>query len=165
MAQNHKIASQTISHEVIQRAKRLVGDEHCKIALELIGYNDELENAMKYVFGSSFICSDMNSAKQVAFDKNIRTKSVTLDGEVFNPSGLLTGGSSHRGLSILENMKQFQEKQILFNQLTNEINELQIKLDEYYKRNQENEELKQKIDILTHELQVIKDRINDSTFH
>ncbi len=35
----------------------------------------------------------MNAAQQVAFNPEIRYKSVTLDGEVFNPQALLTGGS------------------------------------------------------------------------
>lgn len=31
--------------------------------------------------------------RQVAFNREIRTPSVTLEGDVFQPSGLLTGGS------------------------------------------------------------------------
>jgi len=30
---------------------------------------------------------------QVAFNRDIRTPSVTLEGDIFQPSGLLTGGS------------------------------------------------------------------------
>lgn len=30
---------------------------------------------------------------QVAFNRDIRTPSVTLEGDIFDPSGLLTGGS------------------------------------------------------------------------
>lgn len=30
---------------------------------------------------------------QVAFNREIRTPSVTLEGDIFQPSGLLTGGS------------------------------------------------------------------------
>merc|ERR1712129_426914 len=86
----NKIASHCISATVVERAKQIVGDEHANLALDLIGYDDELHKAMAYVFGSAFICSDMNSAKQVAFDASIRCKAVTIDGEVFNPEGLTT---------------------------------------------------------------------------
>ena len=57
----------------------------------MVGYDEELEKAMAYVFGRSFICKDSDIAKKVTFDKNIRTRCVTLDGDVFEPSGTLTG--------------------------------------------------------------------------
>ena len=106
----NKISARTISPRVVEKAKELVGEEHCNLALELIGYDDQLEAAMKYAFGSTMVCSDMNAAKQVAFTNGIKCKSVTLDGDVFNPSGLLTGGSNKRGPSILQNMRSFQAR-------------------------------------------------------
>jgi len=61
-------------------------------ALSLVGFKSELQPAMEYVFGSSFVCKDMDAAKQVTFDERINKKSVTLDGDSFDPSGTLTGG-------------------------------------------------------------------------
>merc|ERR1712228_546258 len=161
----NKIASHCISQTVVDRAKQIVGDEHCNLALDLIGYDDELEKAMKYVFGSAFICSDMNSAKQVAFDPNIRCKAVTIDGEVFNPQGLLTGGSDHRGPSILRNLQLFGAKREEYNQLETEIAALQSKWNDFNARNQQKMEKLKKIELLEHELKVIADRINDSAYN
>ena len=61
-------------------------------ALSLIGYETDLEKAMQYVFGASFVCKDMNSAKRVTFDEGVMKKSVTLEGDSFDPAGTLTGG-------------------------------------------------------------------------
>ena len=47
---------------------------------------------MKFVFGSAFVCKDMNIAKKVTFDPNVMKKSVTLSGDSFDPAGTLTGG-------------------------------------------------------------------------
>lgn len=47
---------------------------------------------MEFVFGSVFVCSDMNSAKKVTFDEKVMKKSVTMDGDSFDPAGTLTGG-------------------------------------------------------------------------
>ena len=161
----NKIASNCISQTVVDRAKQIVGDEHCNLALDLIGYEDELEKAMKYVFGNAFICSDMNSAKQVAFDPNIRCKAVTIDGEVFNPQGLLTGGSDHRGPSILTNLQLFSAKREEYSRLEAEIAALQSKWNEFNARNQQKMEKLKKIELLQHELKVIADRINDSAYN
>lgn len=42
-----------------------VGNENVDTALSLVGYDKDLEGAMKFVFGSSFVASDLNSAKKV----------------------------------------------------------------------------------------------------
>ena len=34
-------------------------------ALSLVGYDKEIEGAMKFVFGSSFVAADLDSAKKV----------------------------------------------------------------------------------------------------
>ena len=61
-------------------------------ALSLVGYEHELVRAMEFVFGNAFVCSDMETAKRVTFNESILKKSVTLDGDSFDPAGTLTGG-------------------------------------------------------------------------
>ena len=68
------------------------GQGSVQTALSLVGYQKELESAMKFVFGTSFVCSDMDTAKRVTFDPKVMKKSVTLEGELFDPSGTLRGG-------------------------------------------------------------------------
>lgn len=62
------------------------------MALSLVEYKPELQKAMEFVFGTTFICNNMDNAKKVAFDKRIMTRTVTLGGEVFDPHGTLSGG-------------------------------------------------------------------------
>ena len=47
---------------------------------------------MEFVFGSSFVCKDMTTAKKVTFDERVQKRSVTLGGDSFDPAGTLTGG-------------------------------------------------------------------------
>ncbi len=49
---------------------------------------------MEYIFGSAFICDQLQDAKKVTFDENIMTRSVSLAGDVFDPTGTLTGGTN-----------------------------------------------------------------------
>ena len=44
-----------------------VGEANVDTALSLVGYDKELESAMKFVFGSSFVALDLDSAKKVIF--------------------------------------------------------------------------------------------------
>lgn len=59
-----------------------------------MGYESDLRKAMEYVFGSTLVCDTLDNAKKVAFDKQVRTKTVTLGGDIFDPQGTLSGGKS-----------------------------------------------------------------------
>ncbi|KAF8398481.1 hypothetical protein HHK36_017410 [Tetracentron sinense] len=89
----NKIQSHIVPSRVQHAAVRLVGDGNAELALSLVGYDEEVKTAMAYVFGSTFVCRNVDAAKEVAFSREICTPSVTLEGDIFQPSGLLTGGS------------------------------------------------------------------------
>ncbi|MES1922336.1 Structural maintenance of chromosomes protein 2, partial [Bonamia ostreae] len=56
---------------------------------------------MEFVFGSTLICPNLETAKIVAFELQKRVRAVTLDGELFEPHGTLSGGSKTRSKSLL----------------------------------------------------------------
>lgn len=77
---------------MIRRAKNIVGSENVDMALSLVVAEKDVQKAIDYVLGDVFVCSDMDAAKRVTFDPQIRRKSVTLDGQTFDPAGTLRGG-------------------------------------------------------------------------
>ncbi|KAH9310572.1 hypothetical protein KI387_025607 [Taxus chinensis] len=97
----NKIQAHTISSRTQEAATKLVGKGNARLALTLVGYEDEIEAAMAFVFGSTFVCSNSDAAKEIAFHRDIRSPSVTLEGDIFQPSGLLTGGSRKGGGELL----------------------------------------------------------------
>lgn len=85
----------------VDAASRIVPGK-VNLALSLVGYPDEVENAMGFVFGSTFICKDAETAKQVTFSKEIGgARSVTLEGDIYEPSGTLSGGAAPTSSGIL----------------------------------------------------------------
>ena len=63
-----------------------VGAANVDVALSLVGYDAGVEAAMKYVFGGNFVCPDMDAARKVTFNDKIKTKAVTLDGDLHRKS-------------------------------------------------------------------------------
>ncbi|XP_038164961.1 structural maintenance of chromosomes protein 1B [Cyprinodon tularosa] len=53
-----------------------------------------LEKVMQYVCGNALVCETMKVARSVAFDRQERVMTVTLDGTLFKTSGVISGGSS-----------------------------------------------------------------------
>ena len=60
-------------------------------AIELVGFDEEIRSAMEHVFGTTLVIDGMRAAEQVG--AATKTRTVTLDGDVFEPSGTITGGS------------------------------------------------------------------------
>jgi structural maintenance of chromosome 2 len=52
---------------------------------------------MQYVFGSTLVCQTSDDAKKVTFHKSINARSVTREGDLFDPAGTLSGGSRPEG--------------------------------------------------------------------
>lgn len=108
----NQIKSSKISDDVLNYAKSLVGAENVDSALSLITYDKKLRVAMEYVFGNVLICKDLDVAKKVAFHNRIRKRCVTLDGDVVDPAGTLSGGAAQKGEPILSQIAKILEEEV-----------------------------------------------------
>lgn len=80
------------------------------IASQLIDYDKKFKNAIEYVLGRTLVASDMDSALVIAKLSNYSCKIVTLEGEVINPGGSLTGGSLfHKASNIISRKREIEE--------------------------------------------------------
>eukprot|EP00667_Euglena_gracilis_P000865 EG_transcript_864 len=88
----NKIQDHTVQPRVQSRVQALSGGT-AELALELIGYRKEVEAAMKYVFGSTFVCQDGDMAANLAYHKEVYCRTVTLAGDEYRPDGTMAGGA------------------------------------------------------------------------
>jgi structural maintenance of chromosome 2 len=61
--------------------------------LSLVGYPDEVAEAIAFVFSDTSICDDAASAQAVRFSREVCVHSVTPEGHVYKPSGSISGGA------------------------------------------------------------------------
>jgi len=157
----NKISSSTLASDKIRRAKQLVPST--ALALDLVGYEGEVENAMKYVFGRTLVCKDMDSAKKITFDRAVFSRSVTLDGDVYDPSGTLSGGSSARsGPSSLELLgtladseHQLKEKEKIVHKLSSQLAEIENKARKF-------RQLTAELDSKQYEAELLEKKLGES---
>ena len=71
------------------------------IASRLIRYDSQYENIFSNLLGRVVICDKMDSAIPMARKYGYKFRLVTLDGQVLNPGGSMTGGSASRSAGIL----------------------------------------------------------------
>jgi len=131
-------------------------------AISLLGYPEELARAMLFVFGCTFICSDAATAKAVTFNPSILTKSVTLEGDIYDPQGSLSGGSSPMGGKILIDVQRLLEVEGELNQKKRELDEVQAEEERIKCVREEWRRSGRELEIKEHELKLFEEQIGGS---
>jgi len=91
----------------LQNAKHLAPGK-VRPALSLVGYPDEVAEAIAFVFSDTMICDDAASAQAVTFSREVGVRSVTLEGDVYEPSGTMSGGAAPSGSGILARAQELR---------------------------------------------------------
>jgi len=71
-----------------QRNKQLIEKTH-GFAVDLIKYDQKFRNVFSYVFGSTLVVDDIETARRIGIG---HTRMVTLTGDLIEPSGAMIGG-------------------------------------------------------------------------
>ncbi|MDY6084868.1 MAG: chromosome segregation protein SMC [Dialister sp.] len=69
----------------------------CGIASELFSFDKDYDEIMRYLLGRTLIAENLDIARRVSKKYKYRVRLVTLDGQLVNAGGSLTGGSMRRG--------------------------------------------------------------------
>ncbi|OZJ01733.1 hypothetical protein BZG36_05299 [Bifiguratus adelaidae] len=158
----NKIQPFVASDRKVTEAKQMASGK-VDLALQLVGFEKEVKTAMEYVFGNTLICESNVDAKLVAFDKNIRMKSVTFEGDVYDPSGTLTGGSSSTSHGILQQLQELRNIRRDLRVQQQKFAEVEGRLKSSEPMRTEYNRLKQGIDLKDHEISLLQTRIDSST--
>lgn len=100
------------------------------IASDLIKFNDKYRNIIENILGRTIIIDNIDNAIKFAKENNHKFKVVTLDGDILNPGGSLTGGSLKASGNILSRKRLISEYKEKINLLKNEIDSLYLEKNE-----------------------------------
>lgn len=155
-----KISANVASKSTLATAKKL--SPSTNLALSLVGYEEEVSKAMEFVFGNTLVCPDSQTANLVTFHKEIRMRSVTLEGDVYDPSGTLSGGSKSSSGGVLVKVQKLKK-------VEEELKIRKAALDEVEKEWREAKDAiasfknKQKeLDLKKHEVGLLEERVKES---
>ena len=70
-------------------------------AIDLVEFEPHLRPAMDFIFGSTLVCDNIDTANKLAFNKSVAKMCVTLEGDKVNPGGELSGGAPSSSGSML----------------------------------------------------------------
>ncbi|XP_037979491.1 structural maintenance of chromosomes protein 2 [Motacilla alba alba] len=161
----NKISSRCVQEDIIKLAQSLAGHDNLHLALCLIGYEYELQRAMEYVFGTTLVCNNMDNAKKVTFDRRILTRSVTLDGDVFDPQGTLHGGASSQAVPILSKLQEVKDIETELKKKKSELAAVENELASLKKVAERYQQLKQQWEMKSEEAELLHKKLCQNAYH
>jgi len=99
------------SRKLYSNELKVLKDKGCLgIASELVSCDPKYKNIIDHLLGRVIIAEDFDSAILLAKRYSYSFRIVTINGEIINPGGSITGGSNNiRGISILRRKREIVE--------------------------------------------------------
>jgi structural maintenance of chromosome 2 len=157
----NKIDGRGVSAQTVAAATKVSGGD-ARLALSLVTYDEDLQSVMSYVFGKAFVCRDTATARAVAFDNNVLTNCVTVEGDLLNPGGLLTGGSRNGGVSVLAKLHALQQAELDLESLQKTYADAKAVLIETQALSKQASSLESIVDQSGHALTIVKEKLQGS---
>ncbi|PHU22761.1 Structural maintenance of chromosomes protein 2-1 [Capsicum chinense] len=145
--------------------RKRVGKGNAEVAISLVGYDEELKSAMEYVFGSTFVCKTIDAAREVAFSREVGIPSVTLEGDIFQPSGLLTGGSRRGGGDLLRQLHALAEAESKLSSHQKCLFEIDAKINQLIPLQRKFKDLKAQLELASYDLSLSQSRAEQNEHH
>ena len=122
------IKERNVDYESLNLVKN--SSDFLGILSDLILYNKEYDQVMKNQLGNVLVVTDMDAATRISHMIKAKYKIVTLEGDVVNVGGSLTGGSSNATRSVVlikQELKHLKSREEL---LKREEEEIQLELQD-----------------------------------
>ncbi|XP_050673159.1 structural maintenance of chromosomes protein 2 [Leptidea sinapis] len=156
----NKISSRPIDQQTLRAAQEIGGGaDKVQLALELVRFPQSVRPALQWVFGNTLVCTDLEVAKRVTFHPRVRCRCVTLDGDVLDPAGTLSGGARAKGGSVLLQLSQLKQLEQELQQLDRELAQSSAQLATVQQAHEQYTALKHKFEMSSHALTVARERV------
>ncbi len=122
------------------------------VACDLVRFDKRFEGIFRNLLGRTVIAENMDRAIAIAKKYSHRFRIVTLDGQVLNSGGSMTGGSTARNSGILSRANELKRLQ----------QQLEILNTDYDRVQQQAAEAKRQAEAVEYELSVARDELRDA---
>ncbi len=123
-------------NEIYLKAKKELGV--IDIAVNLVKYNSDYNKLAKYLFERCLIVDNYDHAKTIFNKYKSGIKLVTVQGELFNPGGAISGGAFKNSANLIGRKREYDELVIKISNLKNSIdnlNQKKLSISEEYDQN------------------------------
>jgi structural maintenance of chromosome 2 len=131
-------------------------------AIELVGFDEEVRNAIEHVFGTTLVVDGTKAANAIC--DATKTKTVTLDGDVYDPSGTISGGSKDNLGTTLAKLTELTSAQAELKEKATRLKAVVKKLESMSNQSRQFDKLSAELEIATSELAGIEKHISQTSY-
>ena len=116
---------------------------------------------------SYFICYiDPSVARDLSYSNqtNVKARCVTLAGDIYDPSGTLSGGAKPTSAGILNKIQDLKELQDQLNELENKEQTLRKEFEVYQQKLVVYKQYKKEYDLKLHQYNLLNDQLSKSSY-
>ena len=166
------IKERYIDHESLNILKS--NNDYIGILSDLVTYDKKYKNIIENQLGQTILATDIDAATKLAYLIKNKYRIVTLDGDIVNVGGSMSGGSLNQSKSIIttkQELRHAEEKEKLLKEelieIQNEITELNKEIstleEKYFKISKDKVALKELYDTKNLELRSVEQDIDTIT--
>ena len=143
------------------------------VASELVEYDKSISQVIENILGLTIVAKDLQTANELAKSINFQYRVVSLEGDVMNPGGSMTGGASKQGqnnqlfsqgqelkeleVQVAQMTRLYQTKELEVKSLKEQLQKAEEQLDSVRREGEEARMLEQS---LTNELEKYEQRVS-----
>jgi structural maintenance of chromosome 2 len=127
-----------------------------------VDYDADVARAIEFVFGDTLICDTADIANKVTFHPQVMTKSVTVEGDVYDPSGTMTGGSAPAGQRVLVEVQELLKVEAAWNEARGRLAELEKEEERMRRPREQWKSVTDDLEMLNHKLKLLTEQVEGS---
>jgi len=149
------INGKRLEHYNEQQVKNEAG--FCGIAADLVSYDNKFIDIINSLLGRVVVVDKMDNAITIARKYKYSFRIVTLEGDLLNSGGSMSGGSTaNKSSSILSRHRVLKELEESINELKHKLNESEVQCQKYIKELNICEEKRKELESSINELKLTK---------
>ena len=159
-----KINSKCISNANANQARSIAKkmNSSASPAIELVGFNEEVRSALEYVFGSTLVVDDSNAANKIC--DATKTRTVTLDGDVYDPSGTISGGSKNNLGTTLSKLVELTAASVKLSDHQHRLAAVNAKVHDLRATSKHYEDVSSRLELCEAELASVEKHLSQTTY-
>ncbi|KGX88477.1 chromosome segregation protein SMC [Pontibacillus litoralis] len=136
------------------------------VAAELIRYNKKYDHVIKHLLGHVLISKTLKDANDIAAATGRKYRIVTLDGDVVNPGGSMTGGAQKKSNQSLftrdKELKELEDRLYHYEERARQFeSEVQQRKEQVASTENQYKELRKQLDVCKEEEQQAKSKLRE----
>ena len=122
------IKSRSLDANLTNSAKQ--ADGFIDIASNLVSFDQTIQKIVENLLGSAIVADDIDAATKIAKSISYRARVVTIDGQIINAGGSLTGGAAFAKNGLLSQQKEIKELETEVEQSKTAISKLETQINQ-----------------------------------